>query len=199
MYRLLTALVQPRPIAWVSSRSADGALNLAPFSFFNVVGANPPTVVFCPMQPDGSPMKDTLRNLHEHPEFVVQVVSRHLAEKMNITAGDFAPEISEFEVAGLTAQPSRTVSVPRVAEAHAHLECKVSQLIPVGEGGGSGTLVLGEVLCIEIDDSVCVGDRIDLDALAPIGRLSGSYYCTVSDRFELERPTASELGRPGRT
>lgn len=198
MYRLLTALVQPRPIAWVSSRSADGTPNLAPFSFFNVVGANPPTVVFCPMQPDGAPMKDTLQNLKEHPEFVIQVVSHELAEKMNVTAGDFAPGVNEFEVAGLTEQAARTVSVPRVAEARAHLECKVSQIIPVGEGGGSGSLVLGEVLCIEIDDSVCSGNRVDLDALAPIGRLSGSYYCTVRDRFELERPTASDLGRPGR-
>lgn len=198
VYRLLTALVQPRPIAWVSTVSAQGQPNLAPFSFFNVVCANPPTIVFCPMQGDGVPKKDTLKNIEEHPEFVVQIVSRELAEVMNMTSADFAPDVNEFEVAGLTAEPAHTVSVPRVGEAKAYLECRLNKLVPVGEGGGSGCLVLGEVLCIEIEDSVMTGNRVDLEALAPIGRLSGSYYCSVEDRFSIDRPTAAGLGRPAR-
>lgn len=198
VYRLLTALVQPRPIAWVSSRGADGQLNLAPFSFFNVVCPNPPVIVFCPVQGASPGPKDTLRNVQENPEFVIQVVSRPLAEKMNLTSGEFSREVNEFEVAGLTPAPSRTVSVPRVKEAYAHLECRLYQVIPVGEGPGSGTLVLGQVQCIEIDDSVMDGTRVDTDKLAPIGRLAGSEYSTVEHRFALDRPDPEVLGRPGR-
>jgi flavin reductase (DIM6/NTAB) family NADH-FMN oxidoreductase RutF len=200
VYRLLTALIQPRPIAWVSTLGIDGTPNLAPFSFFNVVCAKPPTVVFCPMLSGPSAVKkDTVKNIEDTNEFVIQVVSRNLAEKMNLTSCEVASDVDEFELAGLTQSPSRKVKAPRVAEAGAFIECRLNKIIPVGEGSGAGCLILGEVLCIEIkDDLMMEGDRVSLQALDPIGRLSGSDYCGISDRFSLERPTPEELSRPGR-
>ena len=199
VYRLMTALVQPRPVAWVSTLSASGVPNLAPFSFFNVVCAKPPTVVFCPMWSGPEAIKkDTLRNIEENPEFVIQVVSRDLADKMNLTSCELAADVSEFEVAGLKEAPSRRVKVPRVAEAKAYLECRMTQIIPVGEGSGSGCMVLGEVLCIEIADEIMDGDRVNLDLLNPVGRLSGSEYCDVSQRFSLDRPSPEQLKRSPR-
>lgn len=201
VYRFLNSLVLPRPVAWVSTQAADGALNLAPFSFFNVVCAQPPTIVFCPMVAGrtGKP-KDTLNNLGEVPEFVVHVVSRELVEKMNLTSGEFAKEVDEFEVAGLTPVPSRKVGVPRIKEAHAVMECRLREILRIGEGPGSGALVLGEVLLFEVDDKLFVDGEIDIDALDPIGRLGGADYCTVKDRFALQRPDPEALGaRPRQT
>jgi flavin reductase (DIM6/NTAB) family NADH-FMN oxidoreductase RutF len=200
VYRLLTALVLPRPIAWVSTRSAAGARNLAPFSFFNVVCANPPVVVFCPMLSGRTgKTKDTLSNLREVPEFVIQVVSHDLVERMNMCSGEFAPEVDEFEVAGLTPVPARSVSVDRVAEAHAFLECRLREIVMVGEGPGSGSMVLGEVVLIEVEEAVLGEGEVLVDRLAPIGRLAGADYCTVENRFSLQRPEPESLGRPGRS
>lgn len=200
VYRVLTALVQPRPIAWVSTVSAQGRANLAPFSFFNVVCARPATVVFCPMLsgPQGQ-KKDTVRNIEETKQFVIQVVSHDLVEAMNITSCEVADEVDEFELAGLNKTASRVVKVPRVAEAKAFLECELSQVIPVGEGSGAGCLILGEVVCMEVSDEVMdPGDRVSLERLRPVGRLSGSDYSAVSDTFSLERPTPEEMERPAR-
>lgn len=199
VYRLLTSLVLPRPIAWVSTISAQGELNLAPFSFFNVVCANPPTVLFCPMLGGrtGQP-KDTLNNLRQVPEFVLQVASRELADRMNLCSGEFAPDVDEFHLAGLTPTPSRKVSVPRVAQARAVMECRLRDIITIGEGPGSGSLVLGEVVLFEVEDSLLVDGEIDVDRLAPIGRLAGADYCTVTERFAMQRPDPEGLGVPGR-
>lgn len=196
VYRLLTALVCPRPIAWVSTLSRDGVPNLAPFSFFNVVCANPPTVVFCPMWSGPNALKkDTVRNIEQTGEFVIQVVSRNLAEQMNLTSCEVAAGENEFEIGGLTPAPSHKVKPPRVGEALAFLECKLSQVIPVGEGSGSGCMILGEVLFIEIDDQVMDGTRVSMAKLQPIGRLAGSDYCGVSETFAYDRPTPEELSR----
>lgn len=155
--------------------------------------------MFCPMLGGRNAQpKDTLANLKLHPEFVIQVVGRDLVEAMNLCAGEYASEVDEFEVAGLTPAPSRIVSVPRVAEAKAFLECKLAQIIPVGEGSGSGSIVLGEVVAIEVDDELFVGDAVDIDRLDPVARLGGSEYCTAKERFALERPTPESLGKPGR-
>lgn len=200
VYRLLTSLVQPRPIAWVSTLSESGQPNLAPFSFFNVVCADPPTVMFCPMVSGRTgKVKDTLKNLEAVPEFVIQVATRDLVEKMNLSSGEFASVVNEFEVAELTATPSHKVSVPRVGEAKAFLECRLTQIIHVGSGPGSGAVVLGEVVAIEVDDTLLVDGAVDIDRLDPVGRLSGSDYCTVKDRFSLERPDPEQLGRPARS
>lgn len=155
--------------------------------------------MFCPMLggQTGRP-KDTLTNLGACPEFVVQIVGRDLVEKMNLCSGEYAPEVDEFEVAGLTPAPSRLVSVPRVAEAKAFLECRLAQIIPVGEGPGSGSIVLGEVVAIEVDDSLFTGDDVDLDRLDPVARLGGADYGTARERFALQRPLPEAVGRPGR-
>lgn len=200
VYRLLTALVQPRPIAWVSTISKSGVPNLAPFSFFNVVCAKPPTVVFCPMWsgPDAV-KKDTVKNIEETGEFVIQVVSRELAPQMNLTSCEVDSAVNEFEMAGLTQVDSTKVAPPRVGEAKAYLECKLDKIIPVGQGSGAGCMILGEVLHIEIDDTVMDGDRVDLSKLDPVGRLSGSDYSGVGDKFSLDRPSPQELSRPPRS
>lgn len=200
VYRILTALVQPRPIAWVSSISAQGKANLAPFSFFNVVCAKPATIVFCPMLagPQGV-KKDTVRNIEETRQFVIQVVSRDLAEAMNATSCEVAADVDEFELAGLTKASARVVKVPRVAEAKAYIECEMNQVIPVGQGSGAGCLILGEVVCMEVRDEIMdPGDRVSLERLQPIGRLSGSDYSVVRETFSLDRPTPEEMSRPAR-
>lgn len=200
VYRMLTALVQPRPIAWVSTLSSSGVPNLAPFSFFNVVCAKPPTVVFCPMWSGPEAVKkDTVKNIEDTGEFVIQVVSRQLSEKMNLSACEVSAEVDEFEMAGLTKAPSLKVAPPRVGEAKAFLECRLSQIVKIGEESGAGCAIFGEVLCIDIADELMVeGNRVSLEALDPVGRLSGSDYCGVGDRFSLERPTPEEMSRPGR-
>lgn len=200
VYRILTALVQPRPIAWVSTLSTDGHANLAPFSFFNVVCAKPATVVFCPMLSGPNAVKkDTVKNIESTRQFVIQVVSRDLAEQMNTTSCEVSAEVDEFEMAGLSKAPAKVVKVPRVAEAKAYIECELSQVIPVGEGSGAGCLILGEVVCMEVKDEIMdPGDRVSLDRLQPIGRLSGSDYCVLSDIFSLDRPTPEEMARPAR-
>lgn len=194
-YKLLIGSVLPRPIAWVSSMSKDGIYNLAPFSFFTVASANPPVLCFAPAlkesEIDGKVVavpKDTLRNVRDTEEFVVNIVSRKLAEKMVQTSGEYEEDVNEFEVAGLTAAPSSMVRPPRVGESLINMECKLHQILEFGDHPGAGTLVLGLILCMHLDDSAFKRGHVDLDVLQPIGRLGGASYCTVSDRFELQRP-----------
>lgn len=190
VYKLLTGAILPRPIGWVSTVDADGRPNLAPFSFFNAVCSNPPTVVFCPMirSLDGK-TKDTLNNVRATNEFVVNIVSEDLAEAMNLSSVEAPPDVNEFEFARVTAGPSVTVRPPRVKESRVHFECRVRQIVEIGSEPGGGCLVIGEVLHIHVDDTVLTGgDKILLAALNPIGRLAGGGYVRVTDVFELERP-----------
>jgi flavin reductase (DIM6/NTAB) family NADH-FMN oxidoreductase RutF len=190
VYKLMTASIVPRPIAWVSTLSIEGQPNLAPFSFFNGVCSAPPTVVFCPMvrATDGD-QKDTLRNVRQTGEFVVNFVTEALAEAMNLTAAEVPPEVNEFERAGLTPAPSKLVKVPRVAESPIHFECTLNQIVTISEQPGGGYLVIGTVVHMHFDDSVFrEGNYIDLAAYQPIGRLTGSGYSRVRDTFELKRP-----------
>lgn len=184
-YKLLVGSILPRPIAFVSTISADGVLNLAPFSFFTVVAANPMTLAFCPMRQgrDGGP-KDTLVNIQATGEFVVNIVSESFAAAMNVTSGPFPPEVDEFAVSGLTPVPSVTVRPPRVVEALVAYECKLLQVVEVGGAEpGAGALVLGTVQSIHVDDG-----GIHIERLQPIGRLGGDEYVRCTDRFTLERP-----------
>lgn len=190
-YKLLIGSVLPRPIAFVSSQSPEGALNLAPFSFFTAVCSDPPTILFCPMVrgSDGG-KKDTLRNIEATGEFVVNVVSEEIVTAMNATAGEFPYGVSEFAEAGLTPVPSVVVKPPRVLESPLSLECRLQQLIPVGPGGvGSGTVVLGTVLRFHLRADLYQSGRIDTSRLKPVARLAGSAYCPVRDVFEVARPT----------
>ena len=196
-YKLLIGAVVPRPIAWVSTVSEGGQYNLAPFSFFNAVSANPPHLVFSPMirSTDGR-TKDTLNNIRHAREFVVNVVTEDLAEAMNITSGEYQASVDEFELAGLTPAPSAAIRAPRVAESPVNFECWLADLLPLGEPGalGTATLVIGKVAHIHVDDSVLFdGDKIDLEKLKPVGRLAGTSYTRVTDLFDMVRPP-SQVG-----
>lgn len=188
-YKIMIGSILPRPIGWISTVSAEGVRNLAPFSFFNAVCSNPPHVLFCPTVrgTDGA-FKDTLRNVRESAEFVVNIVTEGVAEAMNISATEYPAEVDEFEQAGLTPAPSQTVRPPRVAESPIHFECRVAHIYDIGDHPGAGSVVIGRVLHLHVDDEMFVeGDKIDLEKLRPVGRLSGPRYCRVTDIFELWR------------
>jgi flavin reductase (DIM6/NTAB) family NADH-FMN oxidoreductase RutF len=186
-YRIMIGAIVPRPIAWVSSMDAKGRLNLAPFSFFNAVCANPPTLMFCPgVRPSGEP-KDTWRNILEVPEFVVHLPNQETAEAMNRSATEFSRDVSEFEWAGVTPIPSDAISVPRVAEAPVAFECTLHQIAVINEGPGGGAAIFGEVQRIHFHDGIYDDGRVDLDRYQPIGRLFGSQYSRVTDTFDMVR------------
>jgi len=191
-YTVLTGAVIPRPIGFISSISADGIVNLAPFSFFNAVCGEPPMVIFAPM--NRNPPKDTLLNVKATGEFVANIVSEEIAEQMNTTSGDYAPGINEFEVSGLTAVPSQMVRPPRVAESPVNMECRVTQIINLSSKPWGGHLVIGEVLLFHVRDEIIadpVNYFIDPDKLAAIGRMGGPQYSKIHDRLEMIRPVVS--------
>jgi flavin reductase (DIM6/NTAB) family NADH-FMN oxidoreductase RutF len=188
--KLMTGSILPRPIGWISTRNQSGLPNLAPYSFFNMVCANPPTVVFAPMirSTDGQ-SKDTLNNIRENGEFVVNLVTEELAEAMNRSSQETAAEVNEFELAGVTPKESTAVRAPRVAESPINFECKVRDIIEINDQPGGGYLVTGIVIHMHIDEGVMLGtDKIDLEALKPIGRLAGGWYVRMTDLFHMERP-----------
>ena len=194
-YRILIAAVAPRPIAWVSTLNA-GQLNLAPFSFFNVVSAKPPLLGFSPSlrQVDNRPApKDTLRNIRETGEFVVNVVTFAASEAMNLTSGDYESSINEFELAGLTTRPSQVVRPPQVAESPVSFECKVERIIDFGSEPPSGSLVIGEIVCVHIEDEALKEGQLDPNSLDLIGRMGGTQYSRTTARFDMKRP---EVKRP---
>ncbi len=187
-YRVLTGVVVPRPIAFVSTVSADGVANLAPFSFFNAVAPDPPTVVFSSSRHAGRKDKDTLTNVEATGEFVVNVVVDDIAEAMNRTAAEYPAEANEFAIAGLTEAPSSIVKAPRVAESPVNMECRLNRVIDIGEGDHQHGLVIGEVVLLHIRDDLIDGHRINHQRLKPTGRLAGSMYCHTADTFEMVRP-----------
>lgn len=190
-YKLMIGSIVPRPIAWVSTASKEGVLNLAPFSFFTAVCPDPMTICFSPMRrgTDGA-KKDTLVNIEETGEFVVNVVSAGLALQMNQTSAEFPPDVDEFAAAGLTPVPSVAVAPPRVGESLVAYECELLQVIHVGEArAGAGALVLGTVRRLHVADQLLDEGRIRLDVLQPIGRMAGSDYVRCTDLFTLQRPT----------
>ena len=195
-YRMLIGSVVPRPIGWVSTVSIDDVGNLAPFSFYMAATGNPPTVVLSTSFRDGEP-KDTLANVKHVPEFVLNVVSEDVAEAMNATSEEFPSDIDELIAAGLTAVPSSRVRPVRVAEAPITMECKVVQLVPVGDPKAGSTLIIGEVLAWHIRDELFDADRmrIRMDQLRAIGRMAGDGYCRTRDQFEMIRPNPNYQGR----
>lgn len=189
-YKLMIGSIVPRPIAFVSTLSRDGVPNLAPFSFFTAVSANPMTVCFSPMRrgSDGQ-KKDTLVNIEETGEFVVNIVSEQFAAAMNITSTEFAPDVDEFQEARLTPVPSLVVRPPRVGESLVAYECKLLQVVHVGEAkAGAGALVLGTVQRLYVADEALEAGRIKLDVLQPIGRMAGNDYVRCTDLFSIQRP-----------
>ncbi len=186
--RVLTGVVVPRPIAFVSSISADGLINLAPYSFFNVVAYDPPTLVFSSSRHAPDKRKDTLANIETTGEYVVNVVADDIAEAMNRTAAEFPADVSEFDIAGLTPVPSTLVRPPRVAESPVNMECRLQQVISIGQGNHQHGLVIGQIALMHIRDDLVDGHRINHQKLQPTGRLAGNMYCHTADVFEMVRP-----------
>ena len=184
--RVLTGVIVPRPIAFVSTVSADGVVNLAPYSFFNAVSYT--TVVFSSSRNVGNKSKDTLRNIEETGEFVVNIVVDPIAEAMNATAAEYPEDVDEFEIAGLTHAPSQMVKAPRVAESPVNIECKLDQVVKIGSGEHEHGLVIGTILLLHVRDDIIDGHRINQERLMATGRMAGNMYCRTSDRFEMVRP-----------
>ncbi|NNM81735.1 MAG: flavin reductase family protein [Burkholderiales bacterium] len=182
-YRLLTSLVIPRPIAWVTSLGENGVVNLAPFSFFNALGGKPMYLIVSIAQNDSGEQKDTAKNLLSKGEFVVNFVTEALFDAMNLSAADFPSGESELAAAGLGAAPCVRIGVPRVAEAEASLECRLHQTLKLGEN----TLFIGEVVMFHVADHL-LGEGLKVKDFFPIGRLgSPAEYCRTSDRFNVPR------------
>jgi flavin reductase (DIM6/NTAB) family NADH-FMN oxidoreductase RutF len=189
VYKLLIGSVVPRPIAFVSTINPEGAFNVAPFSFFTVASANPPVLVFSvSRRANPDPRKDTLRNITTARDFVVNIVSEEFGEKMNVCAGDYPPEVDEFQLSGLTPIPSDIVKAPRVAESHINMECRLLYVIEMSGFPGAGNLVFGEVARFHIGDAYFTNYRIDQDKLRAIGRMAGNSYTRTQDRFDMIRP-----------
>ena len=189
LYQHLIRTIVPRPIAWVSTISTSGIMNLAPFSFFTGAGSRPPSMVFCPSnRRDGSP-KDTLRNIQETQEFVINVVPFRLAASMNLSAAEVPNDESEFALTGMAASPSHTVRPPRVAESPVCFECRLMHLLPLATGPGGANVVVGRILHIHLDDAILdPAGNADPGLLDLIGRLGGASYCRTTARFDLPRP-----------
>ena len=188
-HKLMIGSIVPRPIAFVSTLSKDGFENLAPFSYFNGICSNPPSIMFCPARRgyDGK-TKDTLNNIRDTEEFAVNIVSEDFAEQMVSTSTDFEPEVNEFEVSGLTPEPCQKIAPPKVAEAKISFECKLNKIIPVGnEGPGGGFVIIGTIVLFHIDDDVYEDGYINLEKLRPIGRLAGNMYTRTTDKLEIIR------------
>jgi flavin reductase (DIM6/NTAB) family NADH-FMN oxidoreductase RutF len=187
-YKLLTNLVVPRPIAWVTSQSLSGVVNLAPFSFFNAVGSNPLYVVISVGKRDNGEPKDTAKNIQASGEFVVNMVTEDLFDAMNISAADFPPDHSEVDAANLATAPSIHVTVPRIAQAQVSLECKLFSTQTLGDN----TLIIGEIVMFHVADDL-MGSRMHVNNFAPLGRLgSPSVYCRTTDRFDITRISYAE-------
>lgn len=198
IYRLLTSGVVPRPIAWVSTRSAEGVDNLAPYSFFTVASVQPPvlavTQVNPPNRPAERPHKDTLTNLQHSGECVVNVASSAQLELVNASAGEYTPEVSEFDAAGIARVPSVHVAVPGVAEAPVRYECRLRQILPVAANPMGGTLMLLDVVAIHVHPAVEADGEIALALHVTAGKLGGDGYCIARQDAVLVRPV---LRKPG--
>lgn len=182
LHQFLLAIVAPRPIAFVSTMDLEGNVNLAPFSFFNCFSSNPPIVVFSAnRRVEDNTTKDTLANVFATGECVINAVSYPMVRQMALCSVDYPNGVNEFEKSGLTQLPSTIVKPPRVKECLAHLECKVIEIKPLGEGGGAGNLVICEVVCIHVDDSIMdERQRIDPNKIDLMGRMGKTYYSRAS-------------------
>lgn len=195
LYNIILNSVAPRPIAWVSTRSASGQPNLAPFSFFNAVCVDPPLLAFAPgLRPpkstnseNGEP-KDTLRNIREIKEFVISIVTFDLLEPMNITSGEYDATVNEWELAKVTPAPSQLVRPARVKESPVSFECKLYQILDFSPEPTSSSLVIGQIVAIHLDDAHLKDGHLDRNSLDLIGRMGGIQYTRTTSRVELARP-----------
>lgn len=186
-YAMLVSLITPRPIAWVTTLNENGAVNAAPFSFFNALGGDPPIIGFAPGDRDDGTPKDTARNIRRNHEFVVNLVDEATAEAMNRTSASLPYGVSELETAGLTAVASSVVGPPRIGEAPASLECKEWGTLQIGKN----RVVIGLVRRVHVRDALIDPDklRIRSELFHVVGRMaSPNWYCRTRDRFEMVRP-----------
>lgn len=194
-YRLLTGVVVPRPIAWVTSVGADGHVNAAPFSYFNVLGTDPPIVAIGIGDRSSGDAKDTARNIADTGDFVVNMVDEDNAERMNISSADFAYGGGEVEAAGVTTAPSQVVRAPMIAESPVNMECRAVRTLEIGRT----RVIIGEIVVLHVLGDAVDGERLGIhaDRLNLIGRMHGtSWYTRTRDLFELHRPRKPEdVGR----
>lgn len=188
LYKLLTGLVIPRPIGWISTKDVNGINNLAPFSFFNVVGEDPPHVMFSTVR-TGDKNKDTLNNVLANKEFVVNLFTEELVEQMNTTSQNVEANISEFDIANLTPIASETIKPMRVLEAKAHFECEmVHHYFLEDHKNGGACIVIGKVKMIHVNDEILLDNyKINLDTYKPVARLAGSNYSKLGEIFTIKR------------
>lgn len=194
-HQLLLNFIAPRPIAFVSTISEDGANNLSPYSFFNAFGANPPMVAFSPARrgTDGS-TKDTYNNLKSTGECVIHAVTYSMVEQMNLASGEFPTDIDEFEIAGFTPIDSDIVKPKRVKESPYHIECKLHTMLELGGKNGSGNLAVCEVVKFHVANDIWIDGKVDPDMLDLLGRNGGNYYTRASGSaiFELAKPAHNQ-------
>jgi flavin reductase (DIM6/NTAB) family NADH-FMN oxidoreductase RutF len=189
MYKFMIGAIVPRPIAFVSTINAAGVGNVAPFSFFNGVASNPPTLMISITRKSTGDKKDTLRNIELNGQFVVNTVHEWMIGAVNQCSAEYPYGVDEMRTVGLTPLPSQKIKPPRVGESSIHFECELYKTLEVGDGSeGSATLVVGKILLIHVDQRVYQNGRIQIEALQPISRLAGTSYGRVSDLFDLERP-----------
>lgn len=186
----MSGTVVPRPIAFVSSLSSEGVANLAPFSYFMIGGSNPPSLCFSVSGIKDGQKKDTLRNIEDTREFVVNLVTADIAVSMNQTSAPYPSHQSEFDVSGLTAVPSQRVKPPRVGESLVQFECKLFQVVSHGREAGSANYVIGEVLMIHMVEELAIPGNVASGAFRPVARMGGSTYIDTAncELFELTRP-----------
>lgn len=189
IYKILTGTVIPRPIGWVSSISESGLPNLAPFSFFNAVGEDPPHIMFSTVR-SGNTNKDTLNNVLATKQFVVNMATEDLVDAMNATSVNLPPDGNEFEYAGLTAIASHIVAAPRVKESPVSFECELVHHYSLEEHkDGGATIMIGRIVMFHVDDSILLDNyKINQDAYRPVARLAGANYAKLGEFFSIKRP-----------
>ena len=194
IHKLMIGSIVPRPIALISTVSEDKVNNLAPFSYFNGVCSNPPTIMFAPARRgwDGS-KKDTLINIQKNKQFVVNIISETFAEKMVMCSTDYASNVDEFKVSELTPVPSTKISPPRVEESKINFECELNKIVEIGDGkAGSGFIIIGTIILFHINDEIYDDGKINLNELQPLGRLAGDWYSRSNDQFQIIRKVKPE-------
>lgn len=188
IYQLLNGGITPRPIAWISTRSKEGIDNLAPYSFFTVASCNPPVLQYTQIMPRNGLDKDTLTNLAETRECVINIVDTRLLEKMNKTSANISPEVSEFDFADVESALSHNVIPLSVKDSPIRYECTLRDIISVSDLPLGGKIILLDVISIYVSNNLMVNGEVDQNLLSTVGKLGGNYYSDSPNRLELARP-----------
>lgn len=188
LHEFFVSTIIPRPIAFISSIGSDGVFNLAPFSFFSPLCLKPAVIALSIGWKRDGEKKDTLRNIEYSKDFVVNVVTETLAEAMNKSSAEYPSDVDEFEESGLTPEKADVVKAPLVVESPVNMECKLVQILELGEIPTGSTVVIGEVILVHVRDDLWIKDHIEMSRLKAIGRLGGDLYCRITDLFEMKRP-----------